>query len=219
MEDFAQLLPSLRIVDLVHEVVLAATGDPIAQVYFPVSGMISEVVHLIEGQRIEVAMIGRDSLLGSAGAFGDRTSLNEAIVQLPGTAAIMDIEPFRRLVEGSATFRAAVARHDQLRIVQTQQSAACNACHSVESRLSRWLLRVRDISGGDNFFLTQEFLAQMMGVQRNSVSLVAAALQRAGLINYSRGHIDILDVEGLKGATCECYETVRAHFDRLLKPA
>ena len=99
---------------------------------------------------------------------------------------------------------------------QAQQSAACNASHTVEGRLSRWLLRSRDLSGSDTLALTQEFLAQMLGVQQSSVSLVANTLQQAGLIRYSRGRIEILDLEGLQDASCECYGTVKAHYDRLL---
>jgi CRP-like cAMP-binding protein len=108
-------------------------------------------------------------------------------------------------------------RHEQFVMAQAQQSAACNATHAVEARISRWLLRCRDLAGSDDIALTQEFLAEMMGVRRTSVSLVANTLQQAGLIKYRRGHIRILDVEGLQEAACECYETVRTHADRLLK--
>jgi CRP-like cAMP-binding protein len=103
-----------------------------------------------------------------------------------------------------------------LDVAQAQQSAACNASHNVEARLSRWLLRSRDLSGGDSLPLTQEFLAQMLGVQRSSVSVVAHTFQQAGLIHYSRGHIEIINLEGLQDASCECYGTVKGHCDRLL---
>jgi CRP-like cAMP-binding protein len=99
---------------------------------------------------------------------------------------------------------------------QAQQSAACNASHHVEARLARWLLRSRDLTGADTMDLTQEFLAEMLGVRRSSVSPVAQALQREGLVHYSRGRIKILDVEGLRRRSCECYGTVKAHYDRLL---
>jgi CRP-like cAMP-binding protein len=112
--------------------------------------------------------------------------------------------------------RTTLLRHEQVLFAQAQQSAACNAGHHVEARLSRWLLRARDLSGAETMDFTHEFLAEMLGVQRSSVSPVAIALQRAGLIRYSRGRIEILDVEGLRAMSCECYSTVKAHYDRLL---
>ena len=112
-------------------------------------------------------------------------------------------------------FRASLFRHEQIILAQAQQSAACNATHTVEARLSRWLLRCHDLQGSDDLKLTQEFLGQMLGVRRTSVSLVAHTLQEAGLIRYSRGNIRILDLAGLKAAACECYETVKLHAERL----
>ena len=102
-------------------------------------------------------------------------------------------------------------------LARAQQSAACNAVHTIEARLSRWLLRARDLSGSDKLVLTQEFLAQMLGVQRSSVSIVANTLQQAGLIRDSRGRIEITNLAGLQEACCECYGTIKAHYDRLLK--
>jgi CRP-like cAMP-binding protein len=119
----------------------------------------------------------------------------------------------------SPDFRTTLIRHEQVLFAQAWQSAACNALHTVEARLSRWLLRSRDLSGSDTLALTQEFLPQMFSVQRSSVSLVANTLQQAGLIRYSRGHIDILNLEGLQDASCECYRTVKAHYDQLLNHA
>jgi CRP-like cAMP-binding protein len=107
-------------------------------------------------------------------------------------------------------------RHEQFVMAQAQQSAACNASHTVEARIARWLLRCRDLAGSDDIALTQEFLAEMMGVRRTSVSLVANTLQHAGLIKYRRGHIRLLDLEGVQESACECYETVKAHSARLL---
>jgi len=109
-------------------------------------------------------------------------------------------------------------RHEQVLFAQSQQSAACNASHSVENRMCRWLLRMRDLAGSDDLTLTQEFLAQMLGVRRPSVSIVASVLQKAGLIRYSRGNIRILDVKGMLEGSCECYATVKAHYQRLLSP-
>jgi CRP-like cAMP-binding protein len=134
-----------------------------------------------------------------------------------GSASILDVAHLRRAADQSAPFRATLIRHELALFAQAQQSAACNASHTVEARLARWLLRVRDLPASDSFQLTQEFLAQMLGVRRNSVSLVANRFQQAGLIRYQRGHVEITDLEGLMNTSCECYETVKGHYAKLLK--
>jgi CRP-like cAMP-binding protein len=138
-------------------------------------------------------------------------------VVLPGTASVLDAADFRAAAHRSVTFRAVVARQEQALLATTRQSAAYNASHSVEARLSRWLLRARDLCGGEALPLTQETLAQMIGVQRNAISIVAHALQQAGMIRCSRGYIDITNEGGLKETACECYRAVYAHHRRLLK--
>jgi CRP-like cAMP-binding protein len=214
--DFELLRPHVRLVELVHEATLFGSGETIARAYFPLSGVISLVVDLAGGEMIEAAMIGRDSVFGASAALDGGISLNKAIVQLGGDAAVLDIARLRAVADDSRPFRTTLIRHDQALFAQAQQSAACNASHTVEARLSRWLLRIRDLSGSDTFSLTQDFLAQMLGVRRTSVSLVANTLQQAGLIRYRRGHIEITNLEGLMESTCECYATVKAHYDRLL---
>jgi CRP-like cAMP-binding protein len=122
----------------------------------------------------------------------------------------------RKFANDSSVFRTTLVRHEQVLFAQAQQSVACNVSHAVEARLARWLLRCRDLTGNDTLPLTQEFLGQMLGVQRTSVSLVASMLQNAGLINYSRGHIKITDLQKIREVACECYATVKSHYDRLL---
>jgi CRP-like cAMP-binding protein len=195
---------------------LAEAGSAIKRVYFPHSGVISLVVELAVGQMIETAMVGRDGVLNGASALDGKVSFNKGIVQLAGVAAVMEVDKLRSVAEESKPFRSILIRHDQVLFAQSQQSAACNASHSVEARMCRWLLRMRDLADSDDLTLTQEFLAQMMGVRRPSVSIVANILQKAGLIKYRRGNIRILDVAGLKDAACECYGTVKDHYDRLL---
>jgi CRP-like cAMP-binding protein len=141
--------------------------------------------------------------------------VNDAMVQLPGIAYTLDLPHFRTAVEQSVFFRESLVNHEQAILIQVQQSAACNAYHSVEARLSRWLLRMHDLFDSDKLPLTQGFLAQMIGVRRNSVALVANTLQQAGLIRYSRGRIEITNLEGLKETSCECYETVKMRCDSL----
>jgi CRP-like cAMP-binding protein len=214
--DFELLRPHLKPVELINETVLFETGDPIDRVYFPHSGIISLVVELSGGQAIEAAMIGRDSMLGATSALDGQISLNKAIIQLPGSGETLDVKRFRKVADQSPVLRTMLLRHEQVLFAQAQQSAACNASHTVEARLARWLLRSRDLSGSNTLGLTQEFLAQMLGVQRSSVSPVAHALQQAGLIHYSRGIIDIINLAGLRDASCECYGTVKAQYERLL---
>jgi len=214
--DFDVVRPHLRTVELVQGTVLNEIGDTVERVYFPHIGIISLVVALAEGDTVEVAMIGRDSIASGSAALDGKVALNKAIVQIAGSASVLDVEHLRRLADGSVAFRTCLGRHDQMILVQAQQSAACNINHTVDERLSRWLLRCRDLMGSDKLNLTQEFLGQMLGVRRSSVSLVAGTLQRAGLIKYRRGNIHIEDVEGLREAACECYETVQAHSHRLL---
>jgi CRP-like cAMP-binding protein len=214
--DFAFIRPHLRSVLLEHEFVLARAGDVIPVVYFPRTGVISLVVSLSEGEMVEVAMIGRDSVFGASMVHDGAISLNDAMVQLPGSAFTLELPHFRAAAEQSALFRETLVKHEQILLIQAQQSAACNAYHSVEARLSRWLLRMHDLFDSDMLPLTQGFLAQMIGVRRNSVSLVANTLQQAGLIRYRRGHIEITNLEGLKETSCECYETVKMRCDSLL---
>lgn len=216
--DFALIRPHLRSVVLEHEFVLARAGDVIPRVYFPNTGVISLVVSLSEGEMIEVAMIGRDSIFGASMVHDGAISLNDAMVQLPGSAFTLELPHFREAAERSLFFREALVRHEQVLLIQAQQSAACNAYHTVEARLARWLLRMHDLFDGEMLPLTQGFLAQMIGVRRNSVSLVAHTLQRAGLIRYRRGLVEITHLEGLKETSCECYETVKMRCDSLLNP-
>jgi len=136
---------------------------------------------------------------------------------MAGKASTLDLPLLQFAAEHSASFRAALIRYEQVIHVQALQSAACNASHSVESRLARWLLRARDLAGSDTLAFSQEFLAEMLGRHRNSVSVVASSLQEAGVIRYSRGQIEITDVEGLMKRSCECYGTLKTRSDQLLR--
>ena len=216
-ENIAALMPHLRVVELPQEAVLFEAGDTIKALYFPHNGIVSILVDLTSGEMIETAMIGRDSLVGGSAAVDDDIALNRAVVQVSGIASTVDVATFRGLVQQSQNLYAILARHRQFILAQAQQSAACHAVHSVEARLSRWLLRCHDLLGSDDIPLTQEFLADMLGVRRTSVTLAANRLQQAGFIRYRRGHIRVLDLEGLRDTTCECYETVKAQGKRLLE--
>ena len=214
--DFEMLRPFLQGVELKHETLLAKAGDLFDRVYFPHSGAISLVLRLAQGQMIEVALIGRDSVFGAAGALDGRVALNDAVVQMPGFASALNVVHLRDVAAKSPAFREALIKHAEFVFVQAQQSAACNAAHTIEARLARWLLRARDLAAGDVLHLTQDFLGQMLGVQRSSVSNVANALQEAGLIRYRRGRIEIINPQGLTETSCECYGAVKTQAARLL---
>ena len=217
LADFELLRPHLRSIELVQETLLVAAGGVLTRAYFPHSGVISLVVNLSAGEMVEAGMVGRDTVFGAAAALDGGFALNNAIVQVAGAASVVDVAQLRRAADQSASLRATLMRHELGLFAQVQQSAACNASHTVECRLARWLLRVRDLTGSDSFQLTHEFLAQMLAVRRNSVSLVANVFQQAGLIRYRRGHVEITDLEGLIDSSCECYGAVKGHYDRLLK--
>src|SRR6185295_5272311 len=173
---------------------------------------------LARGEHVQIAMIGRHSIFGVLSALGDPVALNSAVVLVPGPASTVDIEQLRAAADQSATLRSVLMRHSLAVYAQMQQTAGCNASHTVESRLARCLLQTHDLSGGCKLLLTQEAMAQMIGARRNSVSLVASMLQQANFIHYSRGHIEITNIEGLSKTACECYVSVRTQYERLLRP-
>jgi CRP-like cAMP-binding protein len=215
-EDFALAAARLKPAQLIRETVLVEAGVAPAQIVFPHGGAVSIVINLAEGQSVEVGMIGRDGVIGACEAFGDGASLTDAIVLFPGAASTIELSDFRIVAAQSPALRGLVTRHGNALFAQAQQTAACNAVHSVEARLSRWLLRARDLHDGRTLPLTQELLAQMIGVRRNAISIVAHALQKAGTIRYSRGQIEIIDVEALRQTSCECHRAIRTRLAQLL---
>ena len=217
-DDYELVRPHLRTADLPQDLVLVEVDETLKRAYFPHRGVISLVVKLARGEHVQIAMVGRDSIFGAFSALGDPTALNSAVVLVPGTASTIDLDQLRAAADQSASFRAVLARHGLAVYAQIQQTAGCNASHTVESRLARCLLHTRDLSGSDKLALTQEAMAQMIGARRNSVSLVANTLQQAKYIHYSRGHVEIVNPDGLSKTSCECYATVKAQYDRLLRP-
>jgi CRP-like cAMP-binding protein len=216
--DAAALRPHLQSVYLDHERVLFEAGDKVADIYFPTGAIVSLVAALSSGEIIEAAMVGKDGVVGAFAALGGNIPSNRAIVQLAGPALMCKVTELRTAALQSQSLLSTLFRHEQTVYAQASQSAACMAVHHVEARLSRWLLRSRDLAGSDSLQFTQEFLAEMLGVRRTSVTLHARTLQQAGLIKYSRGQIQITDVEGLQEAVCECYDTVKSYYQALLGP-
>ena len=214
-KDFSQLEPQLKKMKLDQGDVLHPAGEPIGHVYFPISGMVSMLTILKTGQAIEIAVIGREGVVGGSIAAEGSRSFAQAIVQMPGEAWRVSAAPFLKVFEASKNFRKQINAYQSILALQTQQSAACHAIHTVEARLARWLLHAHDTVDNGTIDLTQEFLAHMLGVQRSSVSLTANALQKAGLIQYSRGKIQILNRKGIENAACECYTVVKREMDKV----
>jgi CRP-like cAMP-binding protein len=207
--DFDLISPHLSIETLAQGKVLAEAGDEVDHACFPNSGMISLLTMLRDGKAIETATIGRDGVFGAAAAFGLYRTKVRAIVQLPMTAATLPAPVLRRAAESSKAIQMLCIRYNEVLLAQARITAACNALHMIEARFCRWLLQTSHVSGNSTVTLTQEFLSEMLGVRRTSVTEVASKLQSAGLISYSRGVIHILDGDALRQKSCECFETLR----------
>ncbi len=188
--------------------IVQEAGEPVDQIYFPQTGMISLVVVTEKGVGIEAASIGREGAIGLHRGLGKRRSFTRAVVQVPGTMSHISADVFERAVGQNDTIKDIITHYTEVLWVEAQQIAACNAVHSVEARFARWLLQTQDRIDSDSLPVTQEFLSQMLGVRRTTVTLVARALQQAGLISYKRGRIVILDRAGLEEAACECYQII-----------
>ena len=214
-KDLAAISERLKPAPLDMAQMLGETGAPIEQVVFPTSGLVSVVTELSSGERIEAALIGRSGVLGASVAFGAKFHIGTSFVQMAGSGLVMRASDFAELVRQREDVRAVLFKHEEYLLAQSQQSVACNARHQIAARLASWLIRARDGAEQMHLEMTQEFLAQMLGVQRASVSLVAAELQAEGLIRYRRGHIEIINEKKLIERACECCQAVRMQYRRL----
>src|SRR5262245_2649262 len=199
----------LKQVPLAQGQALYEPGEPIDQIYFPQSGMISLLVVAKNGAATETATIGREGAVGLHGALGKRLSFTRATTQIPGKFSVIGAAIFAQFAQDHAPVRDLIARYTEILWAEAQQIAACNATHDAPARLCRWLLRAADRTGSDHLPLTHELLAQMLGVRRTTVTIFAQTLQRSGLIKYTRGHITILNREQLEHRACECYAVMR----------
>ena len=217
--DAALLAPHLKRFHIGQGVVLHESDDLIEQVYFPQNGMISLLTVMRDGRGIETATIGREGAVDVMAGLGSRHSPSRAVMQVAGDVATILPARFRSAVETSPMLRDLVLRYNEVQTANIQQTAGCNALHSIEQRFCRWLLQTRDRCGSDAVPLTQEFLSEMLGVQRTSITAIARVLQTKQLIRYRRGRIDILDALEIVHRSCECYETVKRRGDRSLANA
>jgi CRP-like cAMP-binding protein len=214
-----QLQPVLPLFDLVEtrvQEVLLQQGKPINYVYFPCRSAHSCMMYLEDGSAVEVGTIGNESFTGIEVLLDATLATQTVVCQIGGPSLRMDAEDFRKLVRNGSALTNILRRSGQAYLTQVSQSVACNRLHSTDMRFARWLLITHDRVQNDEFELTQEFLAAMLGVHRPSVSVVAGLFQQAGMIRYSRGRMKILNRSRLEESTCECYATVRSHFERLL---
>jgi CRP-like cAMP-binding protein len=206
----------LSLIALEKGALLYDPGDQLDTVYFPHDTVISLMTLMEGGEAIESATIGREGALGLQTAIQPREALSRAIVQVGGEASQISASDLTAVWPQCPTLRLLAARHNDALFSHAIQSVACNALHSVEARFCRWLLSCHDRIDSDRVALTQEFLADMLGVQRTTVTVVARTLQASGLIRYSRGVVDILDRDGLEAIACECYGAVRRTYAKLL---
>jgi CRP-like cAMP-binding protein len=210
--DLKQLMPELEHIHCQREQVLVDADSPLDHVFFPDSGVVSAVAVYADGSIIEMATIGREGCTAVQAAVGAKSSSVRLLVQIPGDARKMSRAAFTRAMGSMPSFQSLMYAYVQAFLEQVLVSVACNGAHSLKQRLARWLLMMRDRSDDDALQITQNLLAEMLGVQRPTVTNAARELERAGLIARGRRQVSILDRQGLAAASCECYQLVR---DRL----
>lgn len=215
-EELERLRPHLEAVRLEQREPVYEAGVPIDHVYFPTSGVFSLVTTMRDGSVIEVSTVGNEGMLGLQAFLDGGTMPIGAFSQVSGDSLRMATDTFKREVGAGGGLPVVLHRYVQAVIVFAAQSSACNALHPVRQRCARWMLLTHDRVGSDEFPLTHEFLSEMLGVRRASVTEVAGSLQREGLIRYGRGRMAVLDRAGLEAASCECYGVIRGEFDRLI---
>lgn len=217
LEEYQRVAPALRNVPMLLKQVVHRQDEPIGDVYFPMGGAFSLVKRLGNGDAAEIATIGSEGAIGAMVFFGQRIAECDAMVQLVGPGAhVMGAARFIREMARRGAFFNRIIRYNQALMSQIMQTIACNGLHPAEQRCCRWLLMTHDRAGADEFAFTHEFLATMLGVRRPTVTLIAATLQRRGLVEYGRGWVRIVDRPGLEAASCECYQTVKAQMQRML---
>jgi len=208
-ETLALLEPELKETSVAQGVVFLEPGDSIDRIYFPQSGMISLLIVGRDGEMVEVSTVGREGALGLHRGLGGRLSVTRATVQIPGRFSTIPAHAFERISVNSASLQEMITRYTEVLLAEAQQLAACNAIHDASSRLCRWLLQCADHINSLQLPLTQEFLAQMLGVRRTTVTLLAQEIQKRGAVKYSRGKMTILNRRMLEDGACECYEVMQ----------
>ena len=213
---YRRLQPDLESVPLALGKVIYEAHDALSHVYFPTTAIVSLLYTMENGSSAEMGVVGCDGVVGIAVFMGGDTTPNRAVVQSAGHAFRLALKPFRKELRHSGELHRLLLLYTQALLTQMSQTAVCNRLHSVEQQLCRWLLLSHDRLESDELIMTQELIANMLGVRREGVSVAAHRLQQAGLIRYRRGHIKIVDRPGLESRVCECYQVVKTECDRLL---
>jgi CRP-like cAMP-binding protein len=218
-EALLTLLPHLKPVSLPGGMVLCDASEPLTCVYFVESGMVSMVAVLEGGTTATMATVGREGVVGIGTFLGGERALGRYVVPMPVRALAVEVFQLRSALRPSPSIGAACRAYARIFLREALQTAACNSVHMVEERCARWLLTTSDRSNGETISMTQQYLAEILGVCRSTVTVAAGALQRTGLIGYRRGAITVLDRPGLERASCECYRIIRNHYEGLLPHA
>src|SRR6201996_2206070 len=209
------VLSRSRVVDLAVRQTLSQAGGRPDSAYFPLSGFASEVVEMADGEFVEIGLVGNEGVTGSYYLLGPSSALHHCFVQTRGTAYEIPFRDLEELFAGSTDLRNGILKYVQHQIAHLAQIAACNRSHDATPRFARWLLTVQDRTRAAEFSLTQDFLAQMLGIGRPTLNIVARSFEKAGLVGHRRGSIRILDRTGLRSMACVCYETTRQVFAQL----
>lgn len=215
-EVYEQLAPHLELVSLKIHQPIYKIDEPVSHVYFPYHSLISLITSMEDGSTIEISLVGREGMAGILAILGGKTKAHRASVQVPGQAMRMKAATLKAEFDRGGPLQTMLLRYCQALLTQAAQYVACNRFHSTEKRLARWLLLVRDCLQSDTFLLTQEFMGEMLGVPRSSVTVAAGTLSQAGLIRYTRGQVTILDGKALESYSCECYGVIHSEFAHLL---
>lgn len=212
----ARLTPHLHAVRLVRKELLFRAHEPLRVVHFPTTAVVSFIAHVESGETLEVGLVGRDGLVGTSVFPGILAMSCDGVVQVPGVALRMSADVLRRELLADRTLYSVIGRYAQVLLARSMQMSVCNMFHSVEQRCIRWLLTVSDLIGHDDIPLTHDLLATMLGAHRPTVTLTLRSLQRAGLIDESRGRVRLRDRQRLESACCECYGVMQDEERRLL---
>jgi len=210
--------PQLELVEMPLGGVLYESGGRLSHVYFPTTAIVSLLYVMENGASAEIAVVGNEGLVGVSLFMGGESTSSRAVVQSAGKGVRLEARPMKNEFNRAGPALHLLLRYTQALITQMAQTAVCNRYHSLDQQLCRWLLLSLDRLEGDELVMTQELIANMLGVRREGVTESALSLQQAGLIRYARGRITVLDREGLEKRTCECYAVVKKEYDRLLPP-
>jgi CRP-like cAMP-binding protein len=216
LSEYQNLLPYLELVELPLRKVLQEPGEAIDYIYFPTTAMISLVSIMQDGSIVEVALVGKEGMVGLPAIFGGNSTITQTVVQIAGSALRIQVNVLKAEFDRGRELQSLLLRYTQILFTQISQSVACNRLHSLEERLARWLLMVQDCLQASEYPMTQEYIAQMLGSRRSGVTVAAGTLQSAGMISYRRGKIKILKREDLENTACECYGIIKVEVSRLL---